>query len=564
MIFVFFYIVSCAGPSRDLIVAGKLDDLHDREPIPEPELRSPNQYYDFIDRAIFKQVHSIFDLPRHVRAITAQPKQAINVDAFDEVPNSTWFTNRAYRITYKEALNGPNEFDGPDMSAPWIVKGVKTQGITPGFRIKDRQGDIYLLKFDPISNPELATGAEIISTKLCWAIGYNTPENYLVFFKPEQLLIKGEVKLVDEFGYDRILKPEDVTQILTFVPKLSDGRIRAVASRFLPGKPIGPYSYFGTRPDDSNDVFRHEHRRDLRGLYVFVSLINHNDIRRINSLDMYCSEGYIKHYLIDFGSTLGSGATSENLRSEGFQYQLDYGEIAKAFCSFGMYTFPWQRMNLESGFESIGYFSGKYVNPGKWKPNYPNLAFQRLTNRDGYWGAKIVMSLTDEIITGIVKQAQYSDKDAEKYMTNTLIQRKNTIGKYWYQQVSPLDWFKISNLTNENGQFFSFTDLAIYEKFENQENTRYKIELKYNKATGSDPSIFDETVINTGKFLISPEIVKMADKLCINKKNPNERLFYIQILTQRKNKPDWKKIVKVHLLFEDIDSGFKIAGIERK
>ena len=49
-------------------------------------------------------------------------------------------------------------------------------------------------------------------------------------------------------------------------------RYRAVASKALDGKPVGPFRYYGTRPDDPNDIFPHEHRRELRGLLVVLRL----------------------------------------------------------------------------------------------------------------------------------------------------------------------------------------------------------------------------------------------------------------------------------------------------
>ena len=96
--------MNCAGTSRKLLLADKLTEFQDSKPIPEPKAEAPNQYYDILDKSIFKQIHAWFDVPRHIRTLFGVPKQAINVDAFDEVPNSSWFTNRAYHLSLEEAI----------------------------------------------------------------------------------------------------------------------------------------------------------------------------------------------------------------------------------------------------------------------------------------------------------------------------------------------------------------------------------------------------------------------------------------------------------------------------
>ena len=64
----------------------------------------------------------------------------------------------------------------------------------------------------------------------------------------------------------------DLDAILGRVECGNDGRWRAISSRFLPGKPIGPFDYKGRRPDDPNDSIDHEDRRELRGLRLFAAL----------------------------------------------------------------------------------------------------------------------------------------------------------------------------------------------------------------------------------------------------------------------------------------------------
>lgn len=88
-----------------------------------------------------------------------------------------------------ELAAGPNKTGAPDPGGPWTVTSAKTEGVTPGFSIKDQNGRRYLLKFDPPSNPEMATAADVMGAKFFYALGYNVPENsenYIVRFDRSQ------------------------------------------------------------------------------------------------------------------------------------------------------------------------------------------------------------------------------------------------------------------------------------------------------------------------------------------------------------------------------------------
>ena len=69
-----------------------------------------------------------------------------------------------------------------------------------------------------------------------------------------------------------------------------NGKYRVLVSRFADGKPLGNFRYYGTRPDDPNDIVPHEHRRELRAARVFGAWLNHDDSRGVNSLDMLVTE----------------------------------------------------------------------------------------------------------------------------------------------------------------------------------------------------------------------------------------------------------------------------------
>ena len=379
---------------------------------------------------------------------------AANVNTAGEVPDSSWFQNRQGMVPMSLAalVRGPNQGDGPSMEQPWQVIDAKTEGVTPGFRIRDARGDVYFIKFDPPEFAEMSTAAEVISTKFFYAFGYNVPENYIAYFKSEQLRVDGKAKL----------SAADLDRLLKRVSRTADGKYRAVASKLLSGVPVGPFQYFGTRPDDPNDIFAHENRRELRGLRVFSAWLNHDDSRAINTLDMVVQENgkrYVKHHLIDFGSTLGSGSVGPQKARAGWEYMWEPKAVLARVATLGIWDRSWVHAKYPD-FPSLGNFESRYFEPESWKPEYPNPAFMNMTDRDAYWAAKIVMSFTEEDIRAIVKTGQLSDTIAEEYLVRTLLERQRKIGRTWLTRVSSFDEFEFT----EDGQL-AFEHLASFYDF---------------------------------------------------------------------------------------------------
>jgi hypothetical protein len=112
-------------------------------------------------------------------------------------------------------------------------------------------------------------------------------------------------------GRKRLLRRDDVDRILAKASRQPNGKYRALASRFADGRRLGYFKYYGTRPDDPNDIHPHEHRRELRGSRVFAAWLNHDDSRGLNSLDMLQQadgRAFVRHYMFDFGSIMAAAA----------------------------------------------------------------------------------------------------------------------------------------------------------------------------------------------------------------------------------------------------------------
>lgn len=209
----------------------------DMRDIPEPRERHQSYYGDFLYSTFPLQAKEALDVPRNARKVAGKPKPAYNVNCLDEVPDSSWFTNRNTKtpMSVEAVTQGPNTGTGPAPGVWHVIRG-KSEGISPGFLIRDSRGDIYQLKFDPPQYPEMATAAEVIASKLYFAAGYNVKENYVVVFDRQRLQI-ANAKINDRYGRSRQMTEEDLDGILSRVARRKDGAYRAVAGKYLDGLP---------------------------------------------------------------------------------------------------------------------------------------------------------------------------------------------------------------------------------------------------------------------------------------------------------------------------------------
>jgi len=371
---------------------------------------------------------------------------ALNVNTLGEVPDSSWFTNRIgqHDMTVDEVLRGPNQVDGP-APGQWLVTGRPDSGITPKFTIRDARGDTYLIKLDPASNPELPSSVELISTKLFHAIGYHVPQDFIVNFTADQLVVAPGARIRNSVG-DRVpIQQADIHRWLRHVPKRSDGSIRALASLWVPGKVVGQFTFNGRRSDDPNDVFPHERRRELRGLRLFAAWLNHDDARAINSIDTYVEENgrrYIRHYLQDFGSNLGSGSTSAQQPRGGYEYLVEPGKIGKGLIGFGLYRRDWMSIEWPDD-PSIGNIEADVFDPATWKTEYPNPAFKQMDAADAFWAASIMSRFSDAMIRAVVEEARLTNPEATRFLADVIIKRRDKTVRWGLTRTNPLDRFEV-------------------------------------------------------------------------------------------------------------------------
>jgi hypothetical protein len=443
------------------------DDPLWKEPKPRPVTKVKtieiDNLYDFIEES--------FVVPRRQKSIERSGQSvALNINTVDEVPDSEWYTNRHARrpMTIEELVRGQGNANPPD-AGKWRVVSAKTDGVTPGFVIEDARGNRYLLKLDPPDYPELASAPDVIGSKFYYALGYNTPENYISYFGRDQLVISDSSSWRDREGKKHVLTAVLVDKWLSTQPKDSQGRYRAMASRWIAGKPAGPFEFEGTRPDDPNDVVPHQNRRELRGMAVFAAWLNDTDAKAINTLDSLVEEdgvSYLKHFRIDWGASLGSDSLGPKDIRRGHDYAVDPKSTVFQSFTFGFYLPRWMRVSYPS-IRGVGTFDSESFDALHWRPNYPVTPFMLMDDQDAFWAAKHVMAFSDKEIRVIVEAGKYTDPRATDWVTECLIKRRDKIGKAWLSRGLALDNFRV-----EQGRLL-FDDLA--EKYNISPKREYRV-----------------------------------------------------------------------------------------
>ena len=501
----------------------------DDEPTPQPKEREVSDMYAIVYNSWL----------RHLSPEVATKKSvaALNVNAWDDVPDSTWFTNRigVRPVSFEEIVNG---LEGkPPQPSPWRVDRRNDSGYTPKVEIEDSAGQRYVLKFDPPGARERNSGAERIGTLIMWAAGYNVPHNTIAYFRPTDLKFDEKSSYRDPMGRRRRLTAEDVEGVLKRLDPMPDGRYRGIASQYLPGTPLGPFVFTGQRKDDPNDIIPHELRRELRGMRVIAAWINHVDIKDQQALDMYhqAPDGrkFVKHYMLDLSATLGAYEWPSAPYRVGHEYMFDGTAMGKSFLSLGLWRRPWE-VRGKVAHQEVGYFSSELFEPDKWKPSFPNLAFERMDDGDGYWGAKIVTAFTDEMIRKLAGAGEYSRPEVTQYVETVLRARRDAVGRYWLNRVTPLEDITLV------GPLVQFRDIGIERGFAaSPPRYRFHVENLNRKRLTAD-RVAPTVDIPSLEQLASQAAALPADRF-------GRTPLLVVLIQSKKDEKDWALPVEVVL-----------------
>jgi hypothetical protein len=383
-------------------------------------------------------------------------REAVNVNSLDEAPDSAWFTGRLGVTAFgvEELRRGachPTQLLHPEDVADgaWLIDKGKANGASEGFRVSIEGQGRYLFKSDaPLR--ERPSAASVIGAAAYHAVGFFTSCEQVVYFKPSVLKLKPGLRSTANFQAAKDFDRPALEGILSRLSRRGE-RVRMQASAWLPGKPLGPFRYEGTRDDDPNDVIPHEHRRELRGGRLLAAWLDHFDAREQNTMDTWQQDGdapdapgRIIHHYLDTSDCLGSEWAWDGLsRRLGRSYVFDWGDVSSDFVTLGLRRRPWELVQRTPGREQFGYFEAEHFVPEDWKMEYPNAAFSRMTERDGAWMARKLSRFTPEMVVALAELGQFADPGDTAHVARVLEERLRRILRRYLTRLSPLADFHV-------------------------------------------------------------------------------------------------------------------------
>ena len=444
----------------------------------------PTDWWDRMTSSTVQPLGNTLSPARYVAA-AAGGREALDVNRLGEVPDSTWFANRIGRrvMTPKEIARGPGDWIEPAPGPLTVVSG-KLEGATPGLVLRDTAGRVYFVKFDPPAFRELSTGAEIVAQRLLHAAGYHVPEMQVTELALERIVLHPGARQRNSYRQMVSMSQRDLDGLLSNLNPGPTRRLRALLSRETRGRSLGPFSYRGVRIDDPNDRIPHERRRSLRGLWVFSAWFNNSDVRRQNTLDTFIEVdrrrrlGYVRHHLIDFGNSLGASGERDKYVGEGYEGEFDWAAMGRRIFGFGLRYDDWLGLR-RTPYPSVAIFESEMFEPERWRPSYPNPAFDEATARDTFWAAAILARLDRAAVEAAVAGARYSDPRAARLITDVLMARRAKLLRHAFAGFLPLVDPDV------RGYRVDMTDLEV-KTGTSREAPRYRFAVRWNRSGRGD------------------------------------------------------------------------------
>jgi len=384
-------------------------DVADTGPIPLPRRLDPIKEATLSTAYVERPLVEALDPTR--------PPDAGDVNAFDDVPRSSWFSPDA--AAESDAAEPP--------APPFRLLPGPTVTHEGGLAAMDARGRQFELWRDPVDRPEMATGAAAATSRILRALGYYTPGVWA------RDLSKADFVLHD---------PADDAAVEAFFkagPHPKGWRFRVGVTRWPIGTDLGPTPTLGKRADDSNDRVPHQDRRTLRALKPIFGWLGMTEAGAAVLRDAYVGapgSGHVLHYLAGLGGALGADAVVRPQPPRDDDADLAGRNVWVTLGSLGLYQ-QTSRLTPKQ-WPSLGEYR-EDVSLDDFRTGPPMEPMDRLLPADAYWAAKRIASVRAPVLAPALDAGEYHDDSARALLGELVRDRQRLTVRWGFAQVTPCE-----------------------------------------------------------------------------------------------------------------------------
>ena len=149
--------------------------------------------------------------------------------------------------------------------------------------------------------------------------------------------------------------------------------------------------------------------------------------------------------------------------------------------------------------------------------------------------------------------------EAAEYLLQTIIERRDIVGRYWFNRVNPLDKFNIQK-TFDGGQKLCFIDLAVESELESTDISQYRYDLRRN-----DIAIQPSRSLQNKTCVLLPHKEEVLKATRNSKVSANHEIQWeVKMQVRRERSAKWSKWVKVYMTWDESAGEFDLIGIRRQ
>ena len=161
--------------------------------------------------------------------------------------------------------------------------------------------------------------------------------------------------------------------------------------------------------------------------------------------------------MLDAGDSFGiiwpaSHAMSRRL---GQSHYMDLEHVLGDLLTLGLLDRGWDESVSPERHPIFGYYEVERFDPDGWRNGYSNPAYQRRTERDSAWMARIIARFGEPQLRAVVSAGQFSRPEYSEFLVRVLAGRRERLLERFLIRLSPLSWPEV------DGSQLCLEDLAV-------------------------------------------------------------------------------------------------------